>query len=162
LEDYIFRSLERISGDKHYIDSLIFKLNNSQAGDRIGLEPLQSWSESSKISAEIFEQTLRLFVKGFFERKEIEKNLWAKKFIKSIKYSKEEIAVSFYYKSGSEEAKDLYPASGRVGAAAGRNSAAASGQKISPTGTCRANRSTWLRLADEVRSYFKGSLEIKP
>ena len=120
LEDHIFKSLERISVDKHYIDSLIFKLNNSQADDCIGLEPTQSCSESLKISVEIFEQTLRLFVKGLYERKGIEKNLWAKKFIKSIKYSKEEIAVSFYYKSSSKEVKLFYPASGRVGAAAGR------------------------------------------
>lgn len=73
LEDFIFENLERISGDSHYIDSLIFKLNNSQTGDRIGLELLQTCSESPKISAEIFEQTLRLFVKGLFERKGIEK-----------------------------------------------------------------------------------------
>ena len=66
LENYIFSNLERISLDKHYIDSLIFKLNNSNSGDRIGLEPSQSCSESSKISAEIFEQTLRLFVKGLW------------------------------------------------------------------------------------------------
>lgn len=63
LEDYIFENLKRISVDKHYIDSSIFMLNNSRAGDRIGLELS---SESSKISAEIFEQTLRFFVKGLF------------------------------------------------------------------------------------------------
>ena len=45
------------------------------------------------------EQTLRLFVKGLPERKGIEKNLWAKKFIKAIKYSKEEVSVTLYYKS---------------------------------------------------------------
>ena len=66
LEDFIFENLERISVDRHYIDSLIFKLNNSQTGDRIGLELSQVCSESSKISAEIFEQTLRLFVKGLW------------------------------------------------------------------------------------------------
>jgi len=89
LEDYIFENMERISVDKHYIDSLIFKLNNSQAGGRIGLELS---SESSKISAEIFEQTLCLFVKGLPERKGIDKNIWVKSFIKNILYSKEEIS----------------------------------------------------------------------
>jgi len=145
LEDHIFKSLERISVDKHYIDSLIFKLNNSQAGDRIGLEPLQTCSESLKISAEIFEQTLRLFVKGLFERKGIEKNLWAKKFIKSIVYCKEEIAVSFYYKSSSEEVKTFYPASGRVGAAAGRSIVSLADKKIIPIITDRDNHQEWLR-----------------
>ena len=183
LENYIFKSLERISVDKHYIDSLIFKLNNSQAGDRIGLELSRSCSESLKISAEIFEQTLRLFVKGLFERKGIEKNLWAKKFIKSIVYSKEEIAISFYYKpeflqqgnspeglademstifhhkcrgnpgicdsklsdkSSSEEVKPFYPASGRVGAAAGRSSVSLADKKITPISTDRGNHQDWL------------------
>jgi len=43
-------------------------------------------------------QTLQYFVKILPEKKGIEKNLWAKKFIKSINYSKEEIAVILYYK----------------------------------------------------------------
>ncbi len=144
LEDFICENLKRISGDRHYIDSLIFKLNNSQAGDRIGLELSQSYSESPKISAEIFEQTLRLFLKGLFERKGIEKNLWAKKFIKSIVYCKEEIAVSFYYKSGSEEVKPSYPASGRVGAAAGRSTVSLADKKITPISTDRGNDQEWL------------------
>ena len=171
LEDHIFKSLERISVDKHYIDSLIFKINNSTSSDRIGLpslrsgqahhslnldheksqeggrsrlEPTQACSESPKISAEIFEQTLRLFVKGLYERKGIEKNLWAKKFIRSIKYCKEEIVVSFYYKSSSDEAKDLYPASGRVGAAAGRSSVSLADKKIIPISTDRDNHEEWL------------------
>ncbi|MEW6095691.1 MAG: recombinase family protein, partial [bacterium] len=38
LEKYVFENLERISLDKHYIDSLIFRLKNNPVGDRIGLE----------------------------------------------------------------------------------------------------------------------------
>ncbi|MBI5044252.1 MAG: recombinase zinc beta ribbon domain-containing protein [Nitrospirae bacterium] len=57
LEDYVFENLERISLDKHYIDSLIFRLNNTSSGDRMGPEPLQVCSESSKISPDIFGQT---------------------------------------------------------------------------------------------------------
>lgn len=38
LEDYIFKNLKRISRDKHYIDSLIFRLNYGLLGNRIGLE----------------------------------------------------------------------------------------------------------------------------
>jgi len=152
LEDFIFKNLERISVDRHYVDSLIFKLNNSQASDRIGLELSQTCSESSKISAEIFEQTLRLFVKGFFERKGIEKNLWAKKFIKRIVYSKEEIAVSFYYKSSSDEVKPFYPASGRVGAAAGRSLVSLADKKITPISSDRGNHQEWLRDSNSSRT----------
>ncbi len=101
-----------------------------------------------KVSLNIFsdriEQTLRLFVKGLFERKGIEKNLWAKKFIKNIKYCKEEIAVSFYYKRSSEEVNPSYPASGRVGAAAGHSSRLSAGQKITPISTDRGNHQEWL------------------
>jgi site-specific DNA recombinase len=144
LEDHIFKSIERISVDKHYIDSLIFKLNNSQQGDRIGLEPTQSCPKSLKISAEIFEQTLRLFVKGLSERKGIEKNLWLKKFIKGIKYSKKEIDISFYYKRGFEEVNPAYSASGRVGAAAGRSTELLAGKKITPIHMNRGNTQDWL------------------
>ena len=152
LENYIFKSLERISFDKHYIDSLIFKLNNSQAGDRIGLELSQACLESSKISPEIFEQTLCLFVKGIFERKGIDKNIWVKKFIKSITYSKEEILLTLYYKIGFENEDALGLASGRVGAAAGQAVHSDCGQKISPTGTCRANDQKWLPVYDAFRN----------
>ncbi|MGB9762373.1 MAG: recombinase family protein, partial [Caldimicrobium thiodismutans] len=102
LEDYVFENLERISLDKHYIDSLIFRLNNTLSGDRVGLEPSQVCSESAKISPEIFGQTLRLFVKGITERKGIEKNLWAKKFIKDIIYSKSDIQINVYYSNSFE------------------------------------------------------------
>ena len=144
LEDYIFKSLERISVDKHYIDSLIFKLNNFQAGDRIGLEPSQSCSEPAKISGEIFAQTLQHFVKILPLKKGIEKNLWLKKFIKNIDYSKDEIAVTVYYQRSFEDENSSLSASGWVGAAAGRNPSSAPSQKISPISTDRANHQEWL------------------
>ena len=130
LENYIFQNLERASLDRHYIDSLIFKLNNSQAGDRIGLEPSQVCFESAKISPEIFVQTLQHFAKGLFKRKGIEKNLWAKQFIKRIDYSKEEISITLYYKVSCEEENPSLEASGWVGAAAGRNSFSAADKKL--------------------------------
>jgi len=108
------------------------------------------------------EQTLRLFVKGLFERKGIEKNLWAKKFIKRIDYSKEEISITLYYKVSCEEESSSSKASGWVGAAAGRNSVSAADKKITPISNDRGNRQEWLRLADEIRTYFKGNLEINP
>jgi len=54
-------------------------------------------------------------------KKGIEKNLWAKKFIKNIIYSKEEIAVTLYYKRDFEKDKDAISDGGWVGAAAVRN-----------------------------------------
>ena len=39
LDNYIFQNLERISQDKQYIDSLIFKINFNKEDNRLGLEP---------------------------------------------------------------------------------------------------------------------------
>jgi hypothetical protein len=100
------------------------------------------------------EQTLRLFVKGLFERKGIEKNLWLKKFIKSIIYSKEEIAISFYYKSSSEEVKPVHPASGRVGAAAGRSTDSLANKKITPIHVNRGNTQDWLPCSSGERTIY--------
>jgi len=103
LEDYIFKNLERISLDRYYVDSLFFMLKNGQSGDRIGLEPSQVRPESSKISGEIFVQTLQLFLKTLPQKRGIEKNLWAKKFIKNIIYSKENIQINLYCSIDSED-----------------------------------------------------------
>ena len=81
LENYIFENLERISLDKHYIDSLIFKLNNFNLGGRREFEPS---SESSKISSDRFQNALKFFAKGLRKRKGLDRNLWTKKFIKNI------------------------------------------------------------------------------
>ncbi len=99
LEDYVFQNLERISIDKQYIDSLIFRLNNTPSGDRTGLELTK---ESSKISPDIFGQTLQLFVKGISEKRGVDKNLWAKKFIKEIQYSESDIQINLYYSNNYE------------------------------------------------------------
>jgi len=44
-----------------------------------------------------------------------------------------------------EEAKPFYPASGRVGAAAGRSSVSLADKKITPISTDRGNHQEWLR-----------------
>ena len=121
LEYYIFQNLERISRDKHYIDSLIFRLKYSSSSDQIGLEPSQSCLKYRKISPEIFTQNLQHFLKILPEKKGIEKNLWVKRFIKKIDYSKEEIALILYYKS-FKGTNSTYSASGRAEENAGRNS----------------------------------------
>jgi len=103
LENFIFENLVRISLDRYYLDSLFFRLKNEGSGDRRGLEPSQVCTESAKISPEIFAQTLQLFTKTLPQKRGIEKNLWAKKFIKNIVYSKENIQINLYYSIDSED-----------------------------------------------------------
>ncbi len=153
LESYIFKSLERISLDKHYIDSLIFKLNNSQSGDRMGLELSRSCAEFPNISPDIFEQTLRLLVKGAAERKGSDLALWVNKFIKSIAYSKKEIVLTLYYERRFDGEKDAIFGSGRVGAAAAENAAVGSGQKITPISSDRGNHQVWLPRLDSNQGH---------
>ena len=144
LEEYILQNLDRISHDKHYLDSLIFRLKYTPAGDRIGLEPSQSCSESAKISAEIFAQTLQHFVRILPNKKGIEKNFWAKKFIKKINYSKEEIAVILYYRRSSGDTNPSYTASGCPHPATGRNSFSAHPKKTPPIHKDKRGHQEWL------------------
>ena len=129
LDDYIFQNLERIFLDRQYIESLMFRLNNSPSGDHKGFpstrsahsgqahHSLQSPKDSAssgyhegyeqnnanpKLSGDIFQQTLQCFIEGIKQRKGIDKNLWAKKFIKNILYSKSDIQINLYYSIGSE------------------------------------------------------------
>ena len=99
LEDYVFQNLERISIDRQYIDSLIFRLNNTLSGDR---SEFKLSDKSPKLSGDLFQQTLQLFIKGISERKGIEKNLWAQKFIKEIQYSESDIQINLYYSNNYE------------------------------------------------------------
>ena len=66
-------------------------------------------------------QTLQNFTDILPEKKGIEKSLWVKKFIKRVDYSREEIALSLYYK-GPEGAEHRISASGRAEENTGRNS----------------------------------------
>ncbi|MBL7131051.1 MAG: recombinase family protein [Candidatus Omnitrophica bacterium] len=145
LEDYILKNLDRISNDRHYIDSLIFKLNNEVSGDRKGLELNK---ECPKISPEIFADNLKSFLDGLPKRKGTERNLWTQKFIKRIVYSKKEIVITLYYVKDFEKETAVYPASGRVGAAAGHSLSFGAGKKIIPIGTYRDNRQQWLPPED--------------
>ena len=93
LENFIFDNLQRISLDKQYIDSLIFKLKHSGAGGRSGLELS---FDSSQISAEIFVHTLQALVAGLRSRRGTDKTLFLKKHIKNIKYSPSQIQISLF------------------------------------------------------------------
>ena len=55
------------------------------------------------------------------QKKGIDKSLWIKKFIKGIVYSKDEIAVSVYYREDLCRSFALNDAGGRVRAAAGKD-----------------------------------------
>ncbi len=67
-------------------------------------------------------QTLQHFRKILPGKKGIERNLWVKKFIKNIIYSKDFIEVSLYYKGSCDEKDYTETPSGRVRATAGQNS----------------------------------------
>ena len=161
LEDYVFENLKRISRDKHYIDSLLFRLNYSLSDGRTGLVPSQSCSDSSNISPEIFIQTLQNFVGILPEKKGIEKSLWVKKFIKRVDYSKEEIALSLYYK-GPEGADYGISASGRAEENAVRNSVLNTSKNDLFASEDSLGDSDWLPLVDTFRTfYFEEITNIK-
>jgi len=53
--------------------------------------------ELQDLSSETFQSTLQHFLKTFVQKKGIEKNLFVKKFIKEIIYSKENIQINLYF-----------------------------------------------------------------
>jgi len=94
LERYILESLDRISKDKNYIENLVFRLNHAEnSGCRAGFEPTEGGLE---ITAENVVFTLQSFLLELSRKKEIEKNLLAKRFFKGILYSKDEIKISLF------------------------------------------------------------------
>ena len=117
LESYVIDNLRRISRDKQYIDNLVFRLNSSARGGRIGLPTkvadssknprknedmgdhtkLELRRDTPTIFPKIVVQTLDLAVKSLSESRGIERNLLAKKFIKSIIYSIESIEINFLF-----------------------------------------------------------------
>ena len=64
--------------------------------------------------------TLCHFIKILPQKRGIDKNLWVKKFIKKVEYSKEEITISLYYRENPGEEITANDASGWVGAATGK------------------------------------------
>ena len=130
LERYIIDSLQRISRDKQYIDSLVFALNHRRDGGRIGPPDknrdssknpgkrgvlgvhsgLELSRGTSKISAEIFAQTLSRLAASLLNLRGIEKNLRARESIKSIIYSPNFIELNLFSsprqkeKTGAESA----------------------------------------------------------
>ncbi len=87
LEGFVIDNLKRISLDKHYIDSLIFKLNFEGSRVRQGLEPTELCSET-------VQKGLKEFVDYLEKASKIEQALVMRKYIKDILYSKESIQIN--------------------------------------------------------------------
>ena len=107
IEKYILENLERISMDKNYIETLVFKLNHSSnAPARAGYEPTDVCSKFSKYSPETVLSVLQSLLSNLSQKKGIERNLLAKKFIKKITYSKENIKIALYYPENLKGSKN--------------------------------------------------------
>jgi site-specific DNA recombinase len=113
IERYILENLERISVDKDYIANLVFKLNHESKSSKLslknsssavgdGIEPSKA---CSKFSTETIISILRSFLFGLAAKKGIERNLFAKRFIQEIVYSKENIKINLFY---SENFKNFW------------------------------------------------------
>jgi len=115
IEKYILENLERISLDKSYVENLAFKLNHSlkssnhnlknlEAPKQSGLEPSELCSKFSKFGPETIVSILKSFLSFLSQRRGVERNLLAKRFIKDIIYSPETIKITLFY---SENLKDF-------------------------------------------------------
>ena len=95
IEKYILENLERIYLDKNYIENLVFRLNHSlNTTSEDGIEPSKV---CSKFSMETIISILRSFLFGLAIQKGTERNLLAKRFIKEIIYSGENIKITLFY-----------------------------------------------------------------
>ena len=115
IERYILENLERISLDRDYVENLVFKLNhevvsskpslkNSSSPVGNGIEPSGLCSKFSKFDPETIVSILKSFLSFLSQRRGVERNLLAKRFIKGILYSKETIKINLFY---SENLKDF-------------------------------------------------------
>ena len=143
LEGFVIDNLKRISLDKHYLDSLIFKLNFDGSRVRQGLEPTELCSET-------VQKNLKEFVNYIGKANKIEQTLIMRKYIKDILYSKESIQINMLCHPEVIERQSIKnPAPLEESGVCGRARAAAnpttqvSFQKNSPTHMSRAT----LRLA---------------
>ena len=116
LEKYVLENLERISLDQDYIDNLVFKLNHSlkslnpefkklRVPQGTGFELTQACSKFTKFSAETVVSILKSFLSFLSQRRGVERNLLAKRFIKGIFYSKENVKITLFYSENSENSE---------------------------------------------------------
>ncbi len=138
LECFVINNLRRISLDKHYIDSLIFKLNFEGSRVRQGLEPTDLCSKT-------IQKNLKELVDYLEKANKIEQALIMRKYIKDILYSKESIQINLLCHPEVIDRQSIKnPAPLEESGVCGRARAAAnptvrvSFQKNSPIGTNRA------------------------
>ncbi len=95
IEHYILENLERISLDKNYIENLVFRLNHGlNTPTEKGIKPS---GLCSKFSVETIISMLQYFLSALLVQKGFERNLFVKRFIKGIIYSKENIKINLFY-----------------------------------------------------------------
>ncbi len=113
LEKYVLENLERISMDKNYVENLVFKLNhnlkssnpalkNSSPPHRAGYELTQVCSKFSKFSVETIVSILKSFLSALADKKGIGRNLFVRRGVKEIIYSKENIKITLFYSENSK------------------------------------------------------------
>jgi len=104
LENFCLENLERISLDQNYIENLVFRLNNDfQTPRRTGYELMEP---CSKFSVETISSTLKFFLSDLKNSKGIERNLLAKRFLKKILYSPENIKIRFISRQNPQDFGD--------------------------------------------------------
>ncbi len=109
LERYVLENLERISLDKNYVENLVFKLNSGLVSSNSEVKKFDSTPGAgpeltktcSKLEPEIIFSALKSFLKFLFQRKGVERNLLAKRFIEKIIYDKEDIEILLFYSLNS-------------------------------------------------------------
>jgi len=110
LERYVLENLERISLDRDYIDNLVFKLEHNPKSSNPEFKksspPRRARYELTKVCSKFDPKTiisiLRLFLSVLAKQRGVERNLLAKRFIKGILYSRENIKITLFYSENSK------------------------------------------------------------
>jgi len=104
IENFVLENLERISLDQNYIENLVFRLNHDLTSPRrIRYKLPQSCSKFSQFSSEKIADTLKFFLSELKNKKGIERNLFAKRFLEKILYSPENIKISFIFRHNPQD-----------------------------------------------------------
>jgi len=98
IEQYLLENLERISMDNNYIEMLALKLNQGlNTTPCVGSEPTKVCSKFSGFEPAKITSLLKSFMGELKDKKGIERNLLAKKFVQKILYSKQSIKIALFY-----------------------------------------------------------------
>jgi len=109
LEQYLLENLERISMDNNYIEMLALKLNQGlNTTPCVGSEPSKVCSKFSGFEPTKITSLLKSFVVTLKNKKGVERNLFAKKFVQKILYSKKSIKIALHYPVGKAISSRVY------------------------------------------------------